>query len=120
MEVRPTPQKIIAVKEKIAKILFAKNNWFKIREVASLLGTLVDLTKGVDYGLAHYKNLERCKIWGQNFNKFMKISKRGFLDLQWWWHNISSRTRKILTTQLQHNCCVIYKQNGRIKISLLQ
>lgn len=100
MEVRPTPEKISGVKEKIKKYLSSDTNWFKIRDVASILGTLVDLTKGVDYGLAHYKNLERCKIWGlilqkQNFNKFMKISRRGFTDLQWWWENIEKRVRKI-------------------------
>lgn len=100
MEVRPTRDKIEGVKQKIKSILRADTRWFTIRDVASLLGTLVDLTKGVDYGLAHYKNLERCKIWGlikQNFNlnKSMKISRRGLAELQWWWDNIEHRTRLI-------------------------
>lgn len=100
MEVRPTPEKIVAVQQKIKKFLFDTENWFKIRDVASLLGTLVDLSKGVDYGLAHHKNLERDKIWALvrqkgNFNKSMKISKKGFLDLDWWWRNICTRTRII-------------------------
>lgn len=100
MEVRPTPEKIVALRQKIEKFIFSDSRWFKIRDVASLLGTLVDISKGVDYGLAHYKNLERDKIWGlikqnQNLNKPMKISRKGLANLHWWWNNIQTRTRLI-------------------------
>lgn len=100
MEVRPTPDKIVALRQKLEYFIFNESRWFKIREVASLLGTLVDLTKGVDYGLAHYKDLERDKIWGlikqnQNLNKTMKISRKGLANLWWWWDNIKTRTRLI-------------------------
>ena len=62
MTVRPTPEKREKLIEMINQLRGRK--WFPIREVARVVGLIVDLTKAVNYGLAHYKQIEINKIVG--------------------------------------------------------
>ena len=72
----------------------------KIREVASLIGTLNDLCKGSEYGHAHVKSLEIQK------NRALFNSKKGFdgimswnhyciTEMQWWLDNIMTSLKHI-------------------------
>ena len=56
MSITPTEEKIQKVKDKISTLLNKEQP--KIREVASLLGSLNDLCKAFEYGISHVKSLE--------------------------------------------------------------
>lgn len=85
--------------EKVEKTLLLINKFlapgnFKIREVASLVGVLNDLSHGVDYSKAHMKGLEiekniAVKQAGENsFEGIMSIGGNGLDDLCWWAYNL--------------------------------
>ena len=92
MTVSPTKEKIQKVKHKIVSLL--DKNTVKIREVASVLGSLNDLCKASEYGLSHTKYLEIEKIkalkrvGAKQFEGSMKISLCSKKDLLWWYHNL--------------------------------
>ena len=88
------------------KVLVTVNNLlsgseFKIRFVASAIGLLVDLGKGVEYGANHFRYLERDKILALRrvgslgFEGKMYISNEAKRELRWWRDNISHRSKKI-------------------------
>ena len=99
MTVRPTPGK----KEKLIEMInqLRGRKWFPIREIARIVGLIVDLTKAVNYGLAHYKQIEIDKIIGltkagpAQFDGSMHISEKGWDDLSWWVGNIQSGKKDI-------------------------
>ena len=101
MSVEPTRDKIEKAKRKINKILNA--NEIKIREVASITGLLVDMCKGVEYGLSHYKALEVDKInalkrvGAAQFEGYMWLSDQAKDDLQWWLDNLDGNSKRIKT-----------------------
>ena len=73
----------------------------KIRFVASAIGFIVDLCKGVEYGQNHYRFLERDKIEAlkiagrKGYNGMMKLSPQALIELSWWESNVLSRSKKI-------------------------
>ena len=99
MTVSPTEDKILKVKNKIMSVLDKSKS--KIREVASVLGSLNDLCKASEYGLSHTKTLEIEKIkalkraGAQQFEGSMRISLQSREDLLWWYHNLHKQ-RKII------------------------
>ena len=71
-----------------------------IRDVASLLGTLVSTFPGVDYGSLHYRTLERdkdmaLKSANGNFDAVMSPFSASKLDLHWWVSSLSTACRFI-------------------------
>ena len=74
---------------------FLRSEAVSIRDVASLLGTLVSTFPGVEYGSLHYRTLERdkdmaLKSANGNFDAVMSASK---LDLHWWVSSLSTACR---------------------------
>lgn len=102
MTVRPTHKKIENTINKIEDML--TKNWVKIRGVASVLGILNDLCKGVEYGGNYVKNLERDKIAAlrvagkSQFEGFMHMSDKSINDLHWWKHNLPTAHKQICNT----------------------
>lgn len=99
MRIFPTLEKVQKTKDLLMTI--SQPGRFKIRTVASLVGVLNDLTKGVDYGLAHIKDLEREKnlalevAGDRGFEGKMSIAQPGRLNMLWWFQNLDSASRDI-------------------------
>ena len=99
MEVKPTKAKIEKFNLAAADILDGeKQN--TIREVASLIGLMVDYSKGIDYGEAHYRRLERHKTLALalnhgKFDKFMTLTEEAIEDIHWWLSHVNTGCRKI-------------------------
>ena len=99
MSVSPTKEKITKVENKISQLLSKSKP--KIREVASVLGSINDLCKASNYGLSHTKALEIDKIKAlrsagkKQFEGSMKISYEGKQDLKWWYTNLHNQRKDI-------------------------
>ena len=66
---------------------------FTIREVASLIGSLISSCPGVEYGRLRYRSIERDKIIALkaskgNFETKMLLSGESREELQWWIQNV--------------------------------
>ena len=99
MTVSPTQKKVSKALDIVNKLLRGKN--FKIRFVASAIGFIVDLCKGVEYGANHYRFLERDKILAlrrvgdMSYEGNMYLSSEAKQELMWWKHNVRFRSKKI-------------------------
>ena len=62
-------QKSVVEKFELAAKVILKEKTNTIRQVASLIGLMVDYSKGIDYGEAHYRRLEREKTLALEMNK---------------------------------------------------
>lgn len=98
--------KVYPPEEKVEKTLdfiteFLRPEKYIIRAVASLVGTLNDLSHGMDYAGAHIKGLEICKNQAlvfageEGFQGMMYLSTEAINDLYWWIRNIRGSQRKI-------------------------
>ena len=89
--------------EKIMKLCIHfchKGKAFTIREVASLIGSLISSCPGVGYGRLHYRNIERDKINALksqkgNFEAKMSLSHESLEELAWWIQNVKFQHRNI-------------------------
>ena len=82
-------------KEKIQQwcISFLEKESLKIRELASLIGTLTATFVGNKLGHLYYRALDKCKTsalkkQNSNFDYTMTPSKDALPDLKWWWDNV--------------------------------
>ena len=99
LTISPTLKK----KEKCAALTEKLLNYtkFKIRIVASAIGFIVDLCKGVEYGANYFRALERSKIRALRkvgkigYEGTMRISNMAKAELRWWRRNIWKRNKKI-------------------------
>lgn len=97
--VRPTLGKIEKLQNKIHDLLDDKH--VSIRQAASAVGLMNDMCKGIDYGLAHVKALERDKInslkkaGSPQFDGRFRLSQEGEEDLRWWLTNAPVGLRAI-------------------------
>lgn len=98
MTVRPTREKV----EKMLKVIreLKRKTRAKIREIAGIVGLMVEYVKGVEYGKGHYRHLEINKMKGLAWNKGdfeaeIKIPEAARTDLDWWERNINSGVRRI-------------------------
>ena len=98
MTIKLTDNKIHAIREKIAKFLEMKKQ--QIKDLASVIGTVISTFPAIPYGKMHYRNSEKCKI------EALKITKGDFmapviinplvkLELQWWLDNIANTSNKL-------------------------
>ena len=80
--------------------IFLRSEAVSIRDVASLIGTLVSTFPGVDYGPLLYRTLERdkdlaLKSTNGNFDAVMSLSSASKLDLHWWVSSLPAACRVI-------------------------
>ena len=66
-----------------------KNTTNTIREVAKAVGTMVSYLPGVEYGIMHYRRIEKCKNEALkrhkgNFQESMTLTSEALQDLLWW------------------------------------
>ena len=66
-----------------------------IRKIARLVGKFTSSFPAVSFGPLHYRSLERGKILvlklaKGNFDKKMKVSQGGVVDILWWINDIDS------------------------------
>ena len=90
MTVSLTEGKYVKLINKIDKVLGSDVS--TIRAVASVIGSLVSYSTGVQYRELFYKQLEIEKIAALrahfgNFDKLMRISSKARQDLRWWKEN---------------------------------
>ena len=99
MSVTPTEDKVQKVLAMIKNLQSKRNP--KIREVASVIGTLNDLCKGSQYGHAHVKSLEIQKnraltnAGSSGFEAKMTLNKYCQAELQWWVDSVPSSKKQI-------------------------
>ncbi|XP_068714943.1 uncharacterized protein [Montipora foliosa] len=76
------------------------NKEYSIREVASLVGTLISTFPGVQYGPLHYRSLDRDKMDALkrckgDYEAYMVLSPESLGELSWWITHVDSSVRKI-------------------------
>ena len=104
MTISPTTKKKEKLKE-IIRILLSGENKFRIRFVASAIGFIVDLCKGVQYGPNYFRCLERDKILAlkrvkdKGYDGLMFLSSESKAELRWWMDNIGDGSKKIRISQ---------------------
>ena len=103
--VRPTVEKIQRFKTMARNLLEIRRP--TIRQVAGLIGTMVDLTKGVEYGKNHYRRLEQDKIQflklrKGDFDAKMTVSGQGREDISWWLEHVDHGVRRIWESSPSH------------------
>ena len=99
MIVKLTDKKALRIID-VCKQFFSKDTVFTIRQVSSLVGSLVACFPGVEFGQLHYRHIESNKIQALkensgNFDAQMKLSDYSLADLEWWIQNIATAERKI-------------------------
>ena len=97
--------RVTITNKKVCKIVtlcqeFLCDKQFSIRQVASIIGTLVSTFPGVKFGPLHYRTLERekdvaLKDASGNFEEVMSLSPESKSDLQWWVSSLPSAYRNI-------------------------
>ena len=73
-------------------------NACSIKELASLIGTLVSVMPAVKYGQLYYSNLETCKMQSLkrcmgNFNAKISLNRQTKEQLNWWIHNVVGQSK---------------------------
>ena len=91
MSVRPTVEKCDELR-KLCKHLSNKQT-MKIHEVASIVGKIVAIFPGAQFGPLHYRELEKEKILALrlnkgNYNANMCLTKWAVRELEWWVNNV--------------------------------
>lgn len=85
---------------------FHRGKWYRIRDIAQLLGVLTAACPAVAYGTVYTKKLEREKflaltINANDFERKMYIKKSVTEDLNWWKETISSGFNPIRTQKFK-------------------
>ena len=87
MIVSPTPEKIQKTVKACEQLLRTKTP--RIIDLARVIGLIISLFPGAEYGPLHYRGLERDKTTALtnnsgDFNASMKLSEASFTELRWW------------------------------------
>ena len=98
MTVRPTTEKIDRIK--VMCLDTGKKDMLKIRDLAQLIGSLVGVFPGVEFGPLHYRGLEKLKTRGLkqrkgDFNAKISLDEAALDDLNWWVKNVECSKREI-------------------------
>ncbi len=99
MTVTLTPRK----KEKLSLLyqqFLRPQRSFTIRQVASLIGSLVSSFPGVQFGPLHYRPIEvdkdyHLRLHQGNFDAEMSLSPDSLAELHWWVNNIGAANKKV-------------------------
>ena len=99
MTVRLTEEKVSAIIKR-CRDFSRVNKEHSIREVASLVGTLISTFPGVQYGPLHYRSLDRDKMDALkrckgDYEAYMVLSPESLGELSWWITHVDSSVRKI-------------------------
>ena len=91
MTISLTQKKKASIKQVCHEVL--QEEFLIIKKIARLLGKFTSSFPAVRFGPFHYMSLERDKILAlkfakRNFDKKMKVSQAGKMDLLWWINNI--------------------------------
>jgi hypothetical protein len=102
MTVTLTPDKKAKLIRLCQKFL-RPNTLFTIRQVASLIASLVSSFPGIEFGPLHYRHIEADKDYylrmhQGNFDAEMSLSTDSLEEIHWWVNNIQLSTRKIYHT----------------------
>ena len=100
MTVRLTEEKVSAIIKR-CRDFSRVNKEHSIREVASLVGTLISTFPGVQYGPLHYRSLDRDKMDALkrckgDYEAYMVLSPESLGELSWWITHMDSSVRKIM------------------------
>ena len=92
-------KKVHAIVKRCREFLRGKKEHL-IREVASLIGTLISAFPGVQFGPLHYRSLEHDKMAalkrnGGDYEAKLVLSPESLEELSWWITNVDSRVRTI-------------------------
>ena len=98
MTVEPTMDKRQKIKHMCASTL--GRNQCTIKELASLIGSLVSSFSGVEFGPLHYRGLEMLKSHALKVNKgnfqcVVTLNEEAREDLTWWIDNIDGATKLV-------------------------
>ena len=99
LTVSPTQKKRDKALELVSKLKGQKVH--KIRFVASAIGFIVDLCKGIEYGANYFRFLERDKVQAlrkagnKGYDGKMVLSSDAISELNWWGRNVKFRSKKI-------------------------
>lgn len=98
MTVRLTNKKGVKIVDMCQK--FLRGHEFSIREIASIIGTLVATFPGVEFGPLYYRNLEHekdaaLKAGFGDFEQKMSLGRESIEELKWWVTSIPTAFRKI-------------------------
>ena len=83
----------------ISKLLYKGKQ--TIRDLASVIGSLVATFPVLPYGKLHYRELERCKISPLKFQKgkyngpFMSLSTSAITNLHWWLKHLKNANQSL-------------------------
>ncbi len=102
MRVYPTQEKREALTNLCKRVL--ENDSNTIRQIAQLLGRMVSLFSGVQYGPLHFRRLERAKTLALknnrgNYDKKMSIDSQECDEIRWWINNIHNSFKPLLETE---------------------
>ena len=92
MTISISPQKADAVIEKLKNLISNNNN--TLRDLASVLGTIISVIPATSYGKLHYRTTEKFKISELKkakgyFNvKLVLIPEDVIAELNWWKNNV--------------------------------
>ena len=91
MTISLTQKKKVFIKQLCQEVL--QEEFLILRKNARLLGKFTSSFPAVRFGPLHYRSLERDKILALilakgNFDKKMKVSQAGKMDILWWINNI--------------------------------
>ena len=104
MTISVSPPKAGAVIDKIKK--FISNNSNTLRDLASVLGTIISVIPATPYGKLHYRTTEKFKILELkkakgNFNaKLSLISEDVNAELYWWIVNVGKHHQPICQPEI--------------------
>ena len=98
MLVKPTSEKATKVVNMFKESLLTER--ISIRKVAQLIGNIVGLFPGVEFGELHYRQLERLKVEGLQANKgsfdaVVALTDECKAELQWWIDNLHNAKKPI-------------------------
>lgn len=84
---------------------FQKLRRCSVRKLAQVTGLLVSACPGIEYGLLHTKELERCKFLNlkndDDYEKVINIPSSLQRDIHWWLNHIGNSVRRIRNDDYQ-------------------
>ena len=102
MTITPTCDKITKTKQFCLALLNSKAP--TIQELAEVIGILVANFPGVEFGLLHYRSLQKDKVQALvaskgNYLGHVQLSRKSITDLNWWVENIAFSHKHIIHDQ---------------------
>ncbi|KAJ8032511.1 Amine sulfotransferase [Holothuria leucospilota] len=99
MIIRPKPERVSKSLDEIRK--FKSKQRKTLRELAHIIGLLVSLFPGVQYGPLHYRNMEMLKVkllkhHRGDYDAEIYVSENDLEELVWWQENLTTASHRFL------------------------